>query len=145
MKPAFLAGALSLALCLTAASVAGAQTRSDAGGTVISGGYDVSNATKAPLYCQVTVTSVAANLGNLLLAAGCAPVPSWAMLAFLTPEATAQIAIRYRADGPSPTALAGEPVLGWQTWPIQGLNALSGLSLISSTGANVTVDVEIRG
>jgi len=45
----------------------------------------------------------------------------------------------------APTAPVGEPVLRWQTWPIQGANALGSLSLISATAANVIVDVEIRG
>lgn len=145
MKPASLAGALSLACFLAATASAGAQTRSDAGGTVIPGSYDVSNATKAPLYCQIAVTGVATSLANLISAAGCAAIPPWAMLAFVTPETSVQIAIRYRADGASPTASVGEPMLGWQTWPIQGVSALSGLSLISATGGSVTVDVEIRG
>lgn len=140
IKHTILAAALALAL-----SPAAAQTRTDSGGTVIPGVDDVSNATKAPQYCQVTVTTTAASLASLLSTASCAAVPSWATLAFVTPETNAEPAIRYRADGMAPTGSVGEPVLGWQTWPAQGASALSNLSLISATGANVPVDVEIRG
>ena len=137
--------ALFMSLAFSAQSAALAQTRIDVGGTVVSGVYDVSNATRSPAYCQVTVTSSAATLASLLAAAGCGALPAWATSAFLTPESSLQIALRYRTDGVAPTASSGQPVLGWQSWPLQGLSGLSNASLISATGSNVTVDVEIRG
>lgn len=115
------------------------------GGPVLQAVYDKSNATIAAQYCQITVTTTAASLSSLLSGASCAAIPATALSAYLTPEASAQIAIRYRADGTAPTAAVGQPIAGYQSWPMASLLTLNAALLISATGASVTVDVEIRG
>ncbi len=142
LKPA-IAGALALA-CL--ASPAWAQTHTDTNGTVVQGTFDVSNATRTPLYCQITVTTAATSLAALLSSASCSTIPTWATVAILTPETSATVALRWRADGTAPTAAIGEPVFGNTKDPcLLGYNAINNASLISATGANVTVDVRIGG
>ncbi len=140
MKQLILAAALALAATMTHA-----QTITDSGGTILPGSYDKSGATKAAQYCQIAVTPTATSLASLLASGGCASIRGWATLAFVTPEASTTVAIRYRADGTAPTASTGQPIAGYQSWPMQGLPTLEGASVISATGSNVIVDVEIRG
>ncbi|MGO9744444.1 MAG: hypothetical protein ACLPN5_23565 [Roseiarcus sp.] len=140
MKQLILAAALALAATMTHA-----QTMMDTSGTILPGTYDKSGATRAAQYCQITVTTTATSLSSLLAAAGCAAATSTALYAYVTPETSAAIALRYRADGTAPTASVGEPIGGYQSWPMGGLPTLQAASLISATGANITVDVEIRG
>jgi hypothetical protein len=136
-------GALALALF---AGAADAQTHTDSSGTVVPGEYDVSNATKALEYCQIIVTTAATSLSSLLSAAGCSPIPATATFAWITPESSGSGAVlRWRSDGTAPTASVGSPIQGWQAWPAQGLNELSAMSLISATGAAVTVDIQFKG
>lgn len=149
LKPA-IAGALALA-CL--ASPAWAQTHTDTNGTVVQGTFDVSNATHTPLYCQITVTTTATSLKSLLATAttvngnGCSStLPTWATVVYLTPESSSTVAIRWAADGTTISATLGEPVFGNTKDPcLLGYNAINNASLISATGANVTVDVRIGG
>jgi hypothetical protein len=138
--------AAAFAAMLTLGSpLASAQTNIDSGGTIIPGVYDKSYATKAPTYCQIVVTATATALSNLLAAAGCSAPASTAYLAYLTPELAASgVVVRYRADGNAPTASVGQPIGGFQAWPIPSA-AFSPLSLISATGASIIVSVEYRG
>ncbi|MDE2363139.1 MAG: hypothetical protein KGM42_10725 [Hyphomicrobiales bacterium] len=99
---------------------------------------DQSYATHAPAYFQATATNAAQSLASLIGAG----VPSWATMAWITPESGA--AIRYRADGTAPTASVGQPVALGQSWPLQGAGALSGAQIISQ-GANAVVSIELRG
>ena len=140
MRRFLIAGLLALAV-----GAAFAQTRTDSSGTATPGVVDVGGASKTAVYCQITVTTTAASLSSLLSAASCAAIPSTALFAFVTPETSTQVAIRYRADGTAPTASVGQLIQGYQSWPMQGINTLNVASLISATGANVTVDVRIGG
>ena len=144
MQRRLFAAALSLALAAST-TIAYAQTITDSGGTVLPSVYDKSDATKVVQFCQITVTATATSLSLLLSAAGCNAVPSWAMGAYLTPEASATIAVRWRADGAAPTASVGQPVYAYEHGLVLGLGSLDALSLISATGASVTVDVMIEG
>lgn len=153
MKLAPFANALPLALILVAAAPAAAQTRTDSGGTVVSGVYDLSNATHAALYCQITVTTSATNLASLWSAASCVSLPtSWGQYAVFHPEASGSSPpwpVVYRADRTAATPTVGMPLYGYTKDFVAllgnaGANAAN-VSLISTTGGNVTVDVEIRG
>jgi hypothetical protein len=112
-------------------------TQTDPSGTIVQETYDVSGATKAETYFQVTVTNAAQTLSALG-----ATIPSWAEFVFVTPETGA---IRYRCDGTAPTAGVGQPIAQGQAWPVQGLPSLQAASLISQSGSNVTVSLEFRG
>jgi hypothetical protein len=137
---------LALAATLAALSHAQAQTHMDAGGTVVPGTFDVSNATRAPAYCQIAVTTTATSLAALIVAAGCPAIQPWAGVAYLTPESSATIALRWRADGIAPTASVGDPIFGNTKDPsVLGYNAIVNAALISATGASVVVDVRIGG
>lgn len=98
---------------------------------------DVSNATHTPAYYQVSVTATAATLAALIATS----VPSWATMAFITPETGA---LRYRADGTAPTTSVGQPIAQGQAWPVQGGAALAQMQVISQSGS-VTVSIEFRG
>ena len=106
---------------------------------------DQSYALQTPVDCQITVTTTATSLSSLMSAASCASIPSWAQAAQLTPESYAAGAvIRYRTDGTSATTTGPIPILGWQTRAILSNAGISAASLISATGSNVVVDVEIQ-
>ena len=120
-------------------------TQADSTGTIVPEGYDISGATKAHVYAQIVVTGTATSLAMLLSTAGAGAIPTWALTAFLTPEATGTPVLRYRCDGMAPTAIVGQPILGWQNWPVQDSPSLTALQLISVGGGSVTVDVEFRG
>ena len=138
--------ALSLAASLAAISFACAQTHTDASGTIVQGTFDTSNATKAPQYCQITVTTTATTLASLLSTASCASIPTWATVAAVTPETSSTAALRWRADGTAPTAGVGDPIFGYtKDTSMLGYNAIANASLISATGASVTVSVRIGG
>jgi hypothetical protein len=114
-------------------------TVTDSGGTIVAETADVSNATKAPIYGQITVTTSAQTLSALLAAASPSVIlPPWATLVLLTPETGS---IRYRADGTAPTSGVGQPVAQSTSWPVQG--GFSAMQLIAAS--SVTVSVEIRG
>jgi hypothetical protein len=135
-----------LALSLFTAPRALAATYTDSSGTITQGTFDVSNGTHAPNYCQIISTTTATSLASLLATAGCSPIPTWATLAVLTPETSTTVALRWRADGIAPTAAIGDPIFGYTKDPsLLGYNAIANTSLISATGANVTVDVRIGG
>lgn len=145
MKSASFAGVLPLAFIIAAAAPAAAQIRADASGNAVSEVFDVSNETKAPLYCQITVTTTATNLANLLSAANCAAVPSWGQYAQFVPESPNLWPVRIRADGTAATATVGMPLPGnaWSQAPLVG--GAANMWLISTTGGGVAVDVQIRG
>ena len=106
---------------------------------------DITGAVYAPLYAQITVTTTPQTLAALLAAVGVS-IPSWATVAYVTPETASTIAIRWRADGTPPTSAAGDPIFGYTKDPsIIGYNAIVNASLISATGGNVTVSVRIGG
>lgn len=116
------------------------------GGGAVAATLDVSNATHAPQYCQITVTTTATSLASLLATAGCAAIPSWATVAYVTPEVSNTIALRWRADGTNPTASVGWPVFGYSAdSSILGYNAVINAVLISATGGSATVSVRIAG
>lgn len=106
--------------------------------------YDYSGATHTSIYCQITVTTTATLLTTLLSTASCPTIPPWSLFAFITPEASSSVALRYRADSTAPTASVGVPIFGYSTFPIQSASTLQALSLISATGSSVTTDVEFR-
>jgi hypothetical protein len=120
-------------------------TQTDSTGSIVPENYDVSNATKAHAYAQVTVTTTATLLSTLLTTAGAPAIPTWALTAFVTPETLGTPALRCRSDGTPPTASIGQPIQGWQNWPVQDYPSLTALQLISATGGNVTVSIEFRG
>ena len=141
--------ALALAATLAMVSAAQAQTHTDSGGTVVSGAFDVSNATHAPQYCQITVTTTAASLSALMATAGCAAIPSWATVAYVTPQSGGDansVALRWRGDGTAPTAAIGDVLFGWtKSSDILGYNAIIGAQLISATGVSVVANVRVGG
>jgi hypothetical protein len=139
----------ALAATLAMVSAGQAQTHTDTGGTITAGTFDVSNATKAPQYCQITVTTTAATLVSLLAAASCTAVPSWASVAYVTPQSSGDansVALRWRGDGVAPTAAIGDVLFGWtKSSDILGYSAINGAQLISATGVSVVVNVRIGG
>ncbi len=122
-------------------------TYTDQSGTIVAGVEEVANATKAPLYGLITVTTTAQTLSTLLAAATPAvTIPSWATVAYVLAEVSSTVALRWRADGTNPTASVGWPILGYAAdSSILGYNAITNASLISATGASVTVSVRIAG
>ena len=103
---------------------------------------DISNSLYAHAYAQITVGTSSATLAALLQAAGAPPIPSWALMAYLTPETAA---IRYRCDGTAPTAAIGQPVQELQSMPVQGSGSLANLQMIAQGASGVTVSIEFRG
>ena len=101
---------------------------------------DATYSTYAHTYAQVTVTTAAQSLSALVQAAGLPGIPTWATMAFITPETGA---IRYRCDGTAPTSSVGQPVQAQQSFPIQGATSLSAAQLIAA--ASTTVSIEFRG
>ena len=120
-------------------------TQTDSTGTIVAEGYDISGATKAHVYAQITVTSAATLLSTLLSNASQTTIPAWVQTAFVTPETSGAPVLRYRCDGTAPTTSIGQPISGWQSWPIQDYLSLAALQLISTGGGAVTVSIEFRG
>lgn len=141
---------LAAALAVGLSSAASAQSPQEIYGSGPTG-YDMFGATRTALYCQIQVTTTPTKLSDLLATAGCAAVVSKQITAVtLTAEATGDangVAIRWRSDGVTQAGATtyGSPVFGWTPKSIYGYPAINALSLISSTGGSVTVDVVLGG
>jgi hypothetical protein len=91
-------------------------------------------------YAQVTVTTTAQTLAELLTAADelGGAIPEGADVVWIQPETTA---IRFRADGTAPTSSVGWPIAPEQGWPVGG--KLEAIELIAAS--SVTVNLEFQG
>lgn len=161
--------ALALFLSTLFLSVAHAQTHNEpVTGAAVDDHYDVSNATKSPITCLITVTPTATQLSTLIVAAancsnivkaGAVNLPPWAQTMRIMPKSTSFPAIDIRGDSLASASMLANtsmPIGGWATLsePISGL-AVSTTPLPapspwnwwfqSDTGANVTVVIEIMG
>jgi hypothetical protein len=105
---------------------------------------DVSNATRAAAYCQITVTTTAASLASLLATAGCPAIQPGATAVGIIPESSTLYALRWRADGTAPTASAGMPLFGNVYTELHGTLTINALQLISPLGS-ITTDINIGG
>lgn len=143
-KRTLMAGALALALQPTGAS---AQTWTDTGGTVLNGVNDRSNATRAPGYCQITVTAAATTVAALLASGvgGSCAVPSWSTWAYFRPSTAGTAVVRCVADSTALTAGLGFPLDGLADFPmaggVQGGGPFSTIKCISTGASSVTVDI----
>jgi hypothetical protein len=133
-------GYLNAVEVLGKANVIPTDSLTSASGSIISEVADVGGTLQTEVYFTVSVTTAAQTLAQLGIT-----VPTWALFAYITPEATGIPVLRYRSDGVAPTASIGQPISSWQAWPIQGYNTLKSLQIISAIGSSVTTSIIIRG
>jgi hypothetical protein len=138
---------VAVALTVTCGSASALAQIRDTGGTILPSVNDRSNATQAPGYCQVVVTTAAANLAALLSAGlgGTCSAPAWSTWAYFRPATAGTSVVRCAADGTALTVSLGFPLDGLTDFPIPGgvqnSTPFSTLKCISTTGASVTVDI----
>ena len=137
----------TLAATLAAMSCAYAQTHVDVNGTIVQGVNDISNVTKSPISCHITVTTTATLLSTLLASGtgdGCS-IPSGGYTAAYVKALNSNLpAFCYSQESSLTSAcLRGQEVPGWTDYPVPAAGLVNTYFVVPSGTA--TLIVEWRG